>query len=907
MSTLLQPDPKAGAVALPAGYEACGCCDGVLPATPQAVANRIGLGQIAYRIGDQAQFKASLIAGLNTAGLPALAGLRTREDSDFTIGLIDAFACAADVLSFYQERLAQESYLRTATERVSMQELGRLIGYRLKPGVAAETLLAFALETPPVPPAALPPEPGNFVTGVPAVLQLDSGLKVQSVPGPGETPQTFETVEAIEARPAWNAMRPWLSAVRLPMRGDRETYLAGVRTGLRAGDGLLIVDDNFRSRATGDRWDFRLLDRVEVDVANDRTRVSWLRGLGSIAPRVDPAAAPQAHALRKRAAAYGHNAPRWRSMSLDFRTDYVASLGAAGGFTTLFAKDGLAAKTLGAVEALSALSPTQADWPAYTLSPAGSTSTGGFIDLDAVVAEAGSGSYAVLTKGDFNRPAEPASAGTYVELFEVAATTEVSRAEFALSGKVTRLQLRGENYAAQFRDEVRGTSAFVQSERLDFAPYPVTTAVSGALLPVNAPADGLLPGRRLLLRGARVSDGVAVVHRCTLQAATAVDARRCTLHVTPPLPAPLRRDSVVVHANVALASHGETVTQILGSGNAALAFQTFELKQLPLTYRAAASESGAKSELLLRVGDIQWAELPSLYGREAQDQVFRLDLDEQGRSLLRFGDGVNGARLPSGVNNVRATYRRGIGAAGNVGAETLTQASTRPLGLKSVANLLPASGGTDPEAADAARLTMPLSVRTLGRAVSVLDYEDFARAYAGIAKARAAVLQLAAGPTVVVTVAGDKGVVLNAANPVWQNLLAALKAGGDPHVPLRLLAHQPSTFRIGLKVKCDPAHDSQAVLAAMEAALRARYAFDPRALGQPVQQSDVIACAHSVAGVLAVDLDLLYGGTRPPAQTLPSRQLRLLASTMRVVGGTPLAAELLTLDPAPLDRLELMP
>lgn len=908
MSEPLQPDPKAGAGALPPGFEACGCCAGVQPATPQAGGNRIGLGQIAYRIGDQAQFKASLIAGLNRATLPALARLRTREPADFTIGLIDAFACAADVLCFYQERLAQESFLRTATERVSMQELGRLIGYRLKPGVAAETLLAFALETPPTPPAALPPEPGNFVTGVPSLVQLDAGLKVQSVPGPGEKPQTFETVEAVEARPAWNAMQPWLSEARLPLRGDRDTYLAGVRTGLREGDALLLVDDDFHPTATGDRWDFRLLASVEPDIANDRTRVTWKRGLGSITPRVDPARAPQAHALRKRAAAYGHNAPRWRSMSNDFRTDYVASLGTPGDFTlrltarSLVRESAITSNTL----RLNAPTPGQADWPEFTLSPRGATVNGGYLDLDAVYAEVGSGSFVVLAKGDFNRPAEPAPAGTYVELYEVAGAAEVSRSEFALSGKVTRLQLRGENYALQFQDEVRGTSAFVQSERLALAPYPVVTAVSGALVPVDAPAAGLLPGRRLLVRGKRASDGIAIVHACTLQAATAVDAARATLQITPPLPDALRRDSVVVHGNVALASHGESVTQILGSGDASLAFQSFELKQVPLTYRAAATESGARSELLLRVSDIQWTELASLYARGPNDSVFRLDLDEQGRSLVRFGDGVNGGRLPSGVNNVRASYRKGIGADGNVAAESLTQAATRPLGLKSVANPLPASGGTDPEAPDAARQTMPLSVRTLGRAVSVLDYEDFARAFAGIAKAQATVLKLPAGPTVVITVAGAAGAVLAPSNPLWQNLLAALQAGGDPHVPVRLIAHQASTFQIGLKVKCDAAYDSATVLAGVEAALRARYAFDPRELGAPVQQSDVIACAHSVAGVVAIDLDLLYGGTLPLAQTLPSRQVRLLASRMRVEGGVPRAAELLTLSAGPLARLEVM-
>ena len=147
--------------------------------------NRGGLSAIAYRIGDYAQFRASLHAALSSSDLRAAGALRTRDDDDFTIGLIDAFACSADVLTFYQERIANESWLRTAIERVSLQEMGKLVGYRLRPGVAAETWLAFALETPPTPPATLAPEPGNFVTGVPASLTLDIGTKVQSVPGPG--------------------------------------------------------------------------------------------------------------------------------------------------------------------------------------------------------------------------------------------------------------------------------------------------------------------------------------------------------------------------------------------------------------------------------------------------------------------------------------------------------------------------------------------------------------------------------------------------------------------------------------------------------------------------------------------------------------------------------------------------
>ena len=201
---------------------------------------------------------------------------------------------------------------------------------------------------------------------------------------------------------------------------------------------------------------------------------------------------------------------------------------------------------------------------------------------------------------------------------------------------------------------------------------------------------------------------------------------------------------------------------------------------------------------------------------------------------------------------------------------------------------------------------MPLGARTLGRVVSVLDYEDFARAFTGIAKAQAQVLQLPRGKTIAITIAGPLGAPVNSTSPVWTNLLAALKAGGDPHVAVVLLPYQPGTFRIGLKVKRDPDFDAKAVLTAVEAALRAHFAFDARELGQPVQQSDVIAAAQSVPGVVAVDLVQLYGGTAPFAQTIPSRQVRLLASRMHVDQGAAKPSELLTLNPAPFDLLEEM-
>ncbi len=860
---------------------ACGCCTGVQDETPRVVANRPGLSAIAYRIGTQPDFKASMLARLSSSGFPALNRLLTREGDDFTIGLIDAFACAADVLTFYQERIANENYLRTATEGVSLQELGRLIGYRPRPGLAAETWLAFTLETPPLPPANLAPEPGAFVTGVPAASPLAAGLKVTSVPGPGELPQTFETVEALaDARPPWNAARAWTTETVVPQAGATFTWLAGVRNSLKVGDALLFVDPAFIASpsAHNEHWDFRIVSAVLVDAANDRTRVDWLRGLGSVTPPMAPAAMPLVFALRRRAGVFGNNAPLWASMPTIFKDVYPG-----GG------KDGAG--------------NYPGEWPGYTASGVAPAATTGHVDLDAIVGDAGAGSLLVLAKGDFNR-AQQGDAGTYVEAYVVRGTSEVSRAAFALSAKVTRLEIEGQNYATEFYGAPRETSVYAASEALAFTAHPVTTPVAQDQLPLELPADGLLPGRRLIVRGT-AGDGTAVVHPATIKAVVAGGAR-CTLTITPPLPAPLQRASVVVHLNVVLATHGETVAQVLGSGVAAQPFQRFALQQLPLTYRAAATDSGARAELTLRVGDVQWTERPTLFGAAPGERAYTLQTDAAGGLSVQFGDGLRGARLPAGQNNIRASYRKGLGAAGNVRGDTLTQLASRPLGLKGVSNPLPASGGTDPEGADDARASMPLGTRTLGRVVSLPDYEDCARAWPGIAKAQAAVLALAGGRSIVVAVAAPAGQPLDDSSPVWTSLLAALKASGDPLVAVQLVPAQLSTFSVGLKVRCDPAYDAQAVLAAVEAALRSAFGFAARDLGQPVQPSEVIAIAQAVEGVVAVDLDALYGGTLPAAQTTPGLQPRLLASRLRSSAGVALAAELLTLDPAPLARLETM-
>jgi len=821
---------------------ACDCCSGVTDRTPILVDDRPGLSAIPYRIGTHPDFLASMLAGLTDAGRPALAQLASRDPADFTLALLDAWAAVGDVLTFYTERLAQESYLRTARERISLQELGRLIGYRMRPGVAAETQLAFSIQAPPDLPAATTQEPGSAPPVTPTVVSLDAGLRVQSIPGPGEQPQTFETVEAIQARPEWNAIPASATVASMPGKGASSAWLQGAALNLKPGDALLLAGT--AADVLPEHWDLRILTKVAADADHERTQIAWDEPLGSVNPAAWPANPALPFAMRKRLDVFGHNAPAYGSLPKQ---------------------------------------KTGSEWAYFTISKAGAD----HVDVEGSHPDVVKDGWVVLAKGASR------------ELWSVAGSSELSRADFAVSGKVTRLDLAGgENYG-WFEQFPRETKVFAVSEPLALAAAPDDSDVGGASIRVEVDVSAMAAGRRIIVRGT-TSSGVEHAETAVVKAVSA-GAGRWTIVLSQALTATYRRDTVVVHGNVATASHGETVQQLLGSGQANAAFQRFTLAHAPLTYRRSTDPSGARAELEVRVNDVRWDGQRTLYGARPGDRAYVVRSDEHGATYAQFGDGDAGARLPSGSSNVRARYRKGLGAAGNVGAGALAQLIDRPLGAKGVSNPAAATGGVDPESEATARASIPLAVRTLDRAVSLLDYEDYARAYAGVAKAHAAVLALRSGRTVVVTVAltdsagGDDQGRLD-------ELSASLRSHGDPHVELAVVAHVETTFHAGLKVAVDSAYEAPAVLTAVEGALRAAYAFGARAFAEPVQRSQVIAAAHTVAGVVAVDVDVLYLDGAGVGLTE-----RLAAQQPSVgPGGTAVAAGLLLLHPGPLDELTVM-
>jgi predicted phage baseplate assembly protein len=268
------------------------------------------------------------------------------------------------------------------------------------------------------------------------------------------------------------------------------------------------------------------------------------------------------------------------------------------------------------------------------------------------------------------------------------------------------------------------------------------------------------------------------------------------------------------------------------------------------------------------VNGVQWAEVETLYGAGPADNVYQVRVDETGAATIQFGDGVNGARLPTGVGNVTAQYRVGIGPAGNLAAGRITILRSAPLGVRSVSNPLPAEGGASGQSTAEAAVEAPLEARVLERVVALRDFRDYALTYPGISKARAESVRDARGRAVVaVTVAGGRG----ASELPDQGLLdelhdAMLSAGARGR--FQVLAYEPLELVVHARVEVDPHYQVKSVAAAATAALTAEYSPGTRALGEGAAASRAVQVLQAVPGVLGVELLAFHlAGTTPAVET----------------------------------------
>ncbi len=1015
----------------------CGCCEGIEVQTPSEIYNRPGLPAIAYRVGIYAQFKYSMLARLAGTDLPGLSALKTRADDDFTIALLDAWAVAADVLTFYQERIANESYKRTATEQRSLLELARLVNYRLQPGVAANTYLAFTLET---------------AIGSPDQTTVGIGTKVQSLPNPGEKPVVFETTEEIEAHAAWNALRPGLTKEQVipPDKleaDDLRIVLQGTNANLRARDPVLIMAQD----TSGVVKAFRRVKSAFVEAPKQQTTVLFepivvspvaASALPSLptpppaqvlalpapgqtasaaapAPQAVPALAaggqvtsgaatpalgipstpPRAGSLFSRAAALfaGNRTPGigqpiisgpqpvtppppaqdGRSLQNGQGTNGHAQVNLTD-FQNVTTLDTTAASKLVQVQDLSQHNLQDLallkGWPlkdvyasiAAQAPPAGNTdgatpheldaqggiepglyalraraslfgynapdwkamhdsvrahypNSGGIdwtlgseqqqdnqLDLDRTYPLIAPGSWLVVEHPD------PVNDAMKIDIVQVKAVTETAASNYAVSAKITRLTIDPPiphqiSFAAY-----RKVTVYCQSELLALAGVPDTEPVQGDNVDIPGLTDGPESGRTVMVMGQlNDSDALPKAEIAILDIST-VSAGKTTLNFKQKLVNVYRRDTVIIYGNIARATQGESIqNEVLGSGDAGQPYQSFTLRQSPLTYVQAPTPDGKASTLSITVGGLPWQEVDTFYGHGPREHIYITHIQDDGTVTVEFGDGITGARLPTGEDNVIATYRKGTGMQGVVQSGQLSVLLKRPLGVKSVTNPLAPTGADDPETVDDARRNASNTIFTLGRIVSREDYEQFALSFAGVAKAQATTLWANSAWNVYVTIAGPPtsdaldGTKITEDSPLYAKIYSGMRRVSSPTVPFALQTYSLILFRLSAKVKVNPDSPPDEVLQAVEQAVIAHFSFDARAFGQGVTLKEVTTVIQAVPGVVTLQVNTFYQYLKED-KTNRADAIDAALPFVQPDGAVSSVAELLIAAPHPFDSLEVL-
>lgn len=323
------------------------------------------------------------------------------------------------------------------------------------------------------------------------------------------------------------------------------------------------------------------------------------------------------------------------------------------------------------------------------------------------------------------------------------------------------------------------------------------------------------------------------------------------------------RTPVTAFGNLIHATRGETVpNEVLGSGDASVPFQAFKLKKNPLTYlNDESAPNGRRSTLAVRVNGILWTEVGSFFGAGPQDEVYIVRQNEAGESVITFGDGQTGARLPSGVKNVTATYRFGAGAA-KPPANLITQMARPVPGIRRVVNPVGAGGGADADAPKDLRRNAPESALLLGRAVSLSDFEALAREFGGVVNASATwawdgTIQRA---VVKIRFISDGG-------SIAVELRRFLLGQSDPNTPLSVTEAVALDSSLTIDLIVDPRFPSDDVELAVATALteseKGLLALENIPIGLPLFRSAILEQIHAVAGVVSARA-LRFNGTEAP-------------------------------------------
>ncbi len=810
-----------------------------------------GLASLPRQVLGFPEVRIALLQALH--GKPPLATMRPSGD-DLGLMWLEMWAYVADIVGFYDERISNETYVRTAVRASSLRRIVQLLGYKPTPGIGGSATIAAIAEgdVPVVLPAGTRFRSSGFAGNPPQVFESSAETTVHRLANswtvaPFKRRPTVDAAQSSEAAPpskgAPATSDPSVDHILFEPQGfglalddlvlfdsrDPETPLPKqplvtrviAAAPFQGKDGAAYIrvgfDPPIAIPADFDLTQLRVRKPVRTRAATASTPVVKGQPKGSTGPI--GTVSPPANGLM----VFFDGAPEgFRRSDPVIVARNLASFEAAFAATT--------------VHSLRAAAVKLDSIPEQT-----------------VEVETG-------TKNDKTEVTVPSPVVAATELVLAAAsawTLGTSQEElsfhfaFVDGGKATniaRTTLEPAEVAVTGGVPIQGIAA-----------PPPKAEERAAAIGLSGTLAGVLE-QKFFIRDAATTgalvDGRLTFDRAGRASFEALDASQLPPEIRLPL---------TIYGNVVEVTRGESVTgELLGDGNAKLPNQVFKLKKKPLTYLEMASDSnavGLESTLRLYANGILWREVRSFFGISPDEEVYVVHHDDEGTAFVTGGDGVRGRRFPTGVRNIVANYRYGSGAAAPP-AGAINQLGSARKGLRSVVSPVAALPGKDPDPTDSVRENAPKSALLFSRAVSTADFAAIAANARGVIRASAEWLwlerQMQSG--VRVRFIGETSA---------EALGETLRIVADPTVPVEVVRATPIPATMTLSVEVDPRYVRTAVGSAVADVLTdpENGVLAPRraAIGGPFVPSALFAAVAAVDGVVGIGGLTIATSTGSPA------------------------------------------
>lgn len=274
----------------------------------------------------------------------------------------------------------------------------------------------------------------------------------------------------------------------------------------------------------------------------------------------------------------------------------------------------------------------------------------------------------------------------------------------------------------------------------------------------------------------------------------------------------------------------------------------------------------------LYINDEPWILVDTFAYSSSRDKVYKVEIDEQLRPYIKFGDGQFGMK-PKYNATIEASYSLTYGSAGNIATNNFT---TVPQNIQiidskiTINNVIPATGGSDYETFNMLKNHIPLSIKTLGVAITKEDFEAIAKMVGGVDKAYA---NYVCGRYVEIYITPDGGG--EASSALLDSVEKTISKSKVITTSIEVLSTHKSQVFLDITITGKKSFKSNDISNQVKKALTTTYDYNNSDINKPVRLSDIYALIDNQSMVDYLTINKLYQLPYPIPQKNTSLPLNI--------------------------------